>query len=911
MAAIKEAAIKEDVWIPSACNMCFNACAIRVHKVDGVVVKIEGNPASPVGGGHVCGKGASGLMQLYDPNRITKPMKRTNPVKGIDIDPGWQEISWEEAYTLAADKLKAARAENPKYILSTGMVTNNANLLPFIWFASPALGGGYWCADICGASIHGWYERFGATGNLAPDYELCKYLLQFGTQAGTATRHGFNMSVRKCANGRENGLKLVSVDPHMSTSAEKSDLWLPIKPGTDGALAMAIAHVLVRELGIYDAEYLKKFTNAADLVDVSTGMCVRKEIKETKAAKPAESKKDAPEKIADKDIGAVLKGIVETDNADQTKHGHPYVWDLATGQARDIYDDVADKALLGTYTFEGKTVKPSFQVYVDHLKSYTPEWAAVITDIPAERIRQVAKELGEAASIGSTITIGGKSYPYRPVAVDCFSGATRHKHAYLTIWAILHLNVILGSFNVPGGMVGFAVKADGHPETHQPSWAPGVYERDNMVDCTSLFYVRNRSCYADYEKKVAYRDEFDWGLFSLQPTNVGGDGHFVYSQQLHPEQYKQKHRAKVLFSYASNPLKNWGNHAEMAEFLKTFEYIIMIDIYKSDSSYFADLLLPECCYLERLDSVPNAMFNHHTVGDLNTPWTISIRQPVVQARDNCPGGMDIFIELADRVGVLPMYNSVMSASYRLNEANKLDPSKKYSYAEILDRVYKSWCGEDKGLEWFKKNGVLTWERKPEELYYYPNNPGRIPLYMDYHLKLKKEVEAEVKRVGIEWEQLEDYLPLPSWEPCLDYEEEHPGYDLWPIYYTNALNVDTWGQINPWINEINASEPYGYTIEINTQTAKARGLKTGDDVVLLGTSGYEVEGRLMCVQGIHPKTLAVGGGCWDIKSKYLHARDRGVAINNLFEVGDPKRLDHLSAAYDQCIRVKLVKKEAIA
>ena len=74
---------KEGKWVPTTCNMCFNQCSILAHVVDGKVVELKGNPDSPVGRGHICAKGASGIMQLYDPNRITKPMKRTNPKKGL------------------------------------------------------------------------------------------------------------------------------------------------------------------------------------------------------------------------------------------------------------------------------------------------------------------------------------------------------------------------------------------------------------------------------------------------------------------------------------------------------------------------------------------------------------------------------------------------------------------------------------------------------------------------------------------------------------------------------------------------------------------------------------------------------------------------------------------------------------
>lgn len=99
---------KEDKWVPTTCNMCFNQCSILAHVVDGKVVELKGNPDSPVGRGHICAKGASGIMQLYDPNRITKPMKRTNPKKGFDQDPGWEEISWDEAYELVNKNISEA-----------------------------------------------------------------------------------------------------------------------------------------------------------------------------------------------------------------------------------------------------------------------------------------------------------------------------------------------------------------------------------------------------------------------------------------------------------------------------------------------------------------------------------------------------------------------------------------------------------------------------------------------------------------------------------------------------------------------------------------------------------------------------------------------------------------------------------
>src|SRR5450759_4121764 len=96
----------EDQWIPSSCSMCYSMCSILAHTVDGTLVKIEGNPESAIGEGRLCAKGVAGIMTLYDPNRVNVPLKRTNPQKGIGIDPKFVEISWDEALDIAVKKLK-------------------------------------------------------------------------------------------------------------------------------------------------------------------------------------------------------------------------------------------------------------------------------------------------------------------------------------------------------------------------------------------------------------------------------------------------------------------------------------------------------------------------------------------------------------------------------------------------------------------------------------------------------------------------------------------------------------------------------------------------------------------------------------------------------------------------------------
>src|SRR5512136_2738596 len=116
-----ESVIKEDVWIPTQCGRCYAACAVKVRRVNGVAVKIEGFPESTLGSqGGLCSKGLSGLQVLYDPNRLNKPLRRTNPEKGLHADPGWKEISWEEAVSEIVEKMKRVLEDNPAKIMVQG-----------------------------------------------------------------------------------------------------------------------------------------------------------------------------------------------------------------------------------------------------------------------------------------------------------------------------------------------------------------------------------------------------------------------------------------------------------------------------------------------------------------------------------------------------------------------------------------------------------------------------------------------------------------------------------------------------------------------------------------------------------------------------------------------------------------------
>ena len=854
----------EGTWVPTTCNMCFNNCSIKAHVVDGTVVELTGNPDSPIGSGHICAKGAAGIMQLYDPARITKPLKRTNPKKGFDEDPGWEEISWDEAYDTIVQKFGEAAAKDPKLNMGASMV---AGLIGSVW-RSLTLGCAFGVSegtssDICGAGVHICEFLLTGDGNAMPDYDNVDYLIQFGTQAGTATRHGFNMTADKFARRRaEDGLRLVNFDPHMSAGAEKADLWVPIRPGSDAAAALAMAYVFIHELDLIDRDYLVERTNAPALVDPAT------------------------------------QRVLRAEGSNKSLY-----WDEAANAAKP-YDECEKPALEGEYEVDGVKCHTAFSVLKEHIREMTPEWAEDITTVPAATLRQVAEEFGRAARIGETIEIEGKTYRRRGAAVDIFSGLSRHKHSILNVWACLQLNTLIGATNSVGGFIGFATKCHGWADNNPTAgFDLGIWEEDGFIECNSLMIGAPNSFY----KIIRERDytPTTQGLLELQPLSE--DGHFVHMAMADPDLYHTT-RPRNLFWYACNPITWWANVEEQVKVYQDMDFIVGVDIYLNDMSYFSDIMLPEACYLERYDVLPQFYMNHRMIGSLDTPWTLAMWQPVVEPKDGAPGFMEIYAEIADRAGANEFFIPAVCGLYRVKEEYMFPTDQKLDVEQFIDAVYKSNIDEEHGLQWFKDNGgVYTYPRKVDEMYIWDAEaPGRIPFYWDFMLEAKEKVEAKVAELDIPWET-DDYIPLPEWRPGVEFYADDPAYDIFPVYYTNASNTDTWTVQNAWLNEVNEEDGITYLIEMNTATAAEKGLASGDTVRLTSTPGYTVEGRLVVTEGIHPECVSSVVGTWDAKSKYLTiAQGKGVNLVTLIPGQDPKRMDHIVSAFDQLIRVKVEK-----
>jgi molybdopterin-containing oxidoreductase family molybdopterin binding subunit len=317
----------------------------------------------------------------------------------------------------------------------------------------------------------------------------------------------------------------------------------------------------------------------------------------------------------------------------------------------------------------------------------------------------------------------------------------------------------------------------------------------------------------------------------------------------------------------------------MAQVLKSYEFSVGVDIYLNDSSYFFDLVIPEGNYLERYDPMPNtAAINHHTPCAAGVDWAVGIRQPVIPLDDGRSELLSIFGELAKRAGTYEYYVGMMNALYSVKPENSVSLDEDFDIEKFFNSVLISIIDEEHGLDWLKENGVYRHPRDIDEVYLWADgSKSRIPLYRDYMLEARDKAGAKAAELGIPWDTSE-YQALSEWYPCPCNEHEDEEYDIFPTFWTNSVNTDTWQVQNAYINEINEKDKVTFGIEINSATAAAKGLANGDRVKISNEKGWNVEGALVVTEAVHPQTVSVLAGSWGGKSSFMPiAKGKGVAI----------------------------------
>jgi anaerobic selenocysteine-containing dehydrogenase len=397
--------------------MCISRCGSIAVVEDGRFVALEPDPSHPTGKA-LCAKGRAAPEVVYHPDRLLHPMKRTRP-KG-DADPGWQRISWDEALELTAAKLRQIADESgpESVVFSASSPSTSASADSLIWlerlmraFGSP---------NVCSSmELCGW-GRFGATlytfgasvpGNYMPDLD----------HAGCILFWGYNPNLARIAHATataaalKRGARLIVVDPRRAGPAAKADVWLRVRPGTDAALALGIAHVMI-ERGWYDAEFVRDWTNGPLLVRSDNGRLLRES--------DVSSDGDARRYLAWAEVDGRLVSYDPSTRAYEQIGIEPAMF------GRFAVDTLRDRV----------DCQPVFQLVADQCARYTPARVADICGIAPEQTERAAQLLWES----------------RPTAYYAWSGVEMQTNSTQIARAIAQLYTLTGSFDSAGGNVLFA-----------------------------------------------------------------------------------------------------------------------------------------------------------------------------------------------------------------------------------------------------------------------------------------------------------------------------------------------------------------------------------------------------------------------------------------------------------------------
>ncbi len=400
------------------CGLCVARCGTIATVEDGRFTRLDPDPSHPTGKA-ICAKGRAAPELAYHPERLTHPLRRTRP-KG-DADPGWERITWDAALGLTATAMRRIKDQHgPQAVAfsfsspSTTAIADSAGFIRRLMnvFGTPNC---FNSMDMCGWGraratryVYGIGSVGADIGGAMPDIANTGCLILWGYNPSFSRLTHATAAIE----AKKRGMRLIVIDPRHVGLATKADLWLRVRPGTDGALALGLANLMIQN-DWYDADFLRSWTNGPLLVRTDTRRMVTAR--------------------------------------DVTPDGNPrhyFAWD-ATAARPVAYDpstrryeqDTTKLALEGEYriaTAKGEvSCRPSFALYTELCQGYPPDVVEATCWIPRSQLEQAAQMIWQA----------------RPVSYYAWSGHEHHANVTETARAMALLYALTGCFDAPGGNV--------------------------------------------------------------------------------------------------------------------------------------------------------------------------------------------------------------------------------------------------------------------------------------------------------------------------------------------------------------------------------------------------------------------------------------------------------------------------
>ena len=871
----------------TTCYMCACRCGIRVTLRDGEVRHIEGNPEHPHNQGVICAKGASGIMKQYSPARLTRPLLRKPDAERGEAR--FEEISWDRAFQIMEERLSHLRKTDPKrFALFTGRDQMQALTGMFAkQFGTPnyAAHGGFCSVNMAAGLIYtigGSFWEFGG-----PDLDRSKLFVMFGT----AEDHDSNPLKIHISKFKRNGGKFISVNPVRTGYSAIADEWVPIKPGTDGALLLAIIREII-ELGLYDRDFLVQYSNSAELVI------------------------DDPER---EDHGMFKRVEMHYEEGCFDPENKLW-WDRGLDIAMGTHTPGCDPYLLGEFTLDdGTPVKPAFQLLKDRVEEYTAEWAENITGVPADTIRRLAHEMGVTARdhkielpIQWTDCWGNEhnSVTGNPVSFHAMRGLAAHSNGFQAIRALGILMTLLGTIDRPGGFRHKAPFPRPIPPCPKPPNSADAVQPDSVLDGMPLGWPSApEHLFVDDDGEALRIDKaFSWEY----PLSVHGLMHNAITNAWRGDPY----RIDTLLLFMANMAWNSSINTErvrgmLADKDEDGEYkipfLIVCDAFQSETTAFADLVLPDTTYLERHDAL--SMLDR-PISQYTGPMD-SVRIPVVEPKGECKPFQEVLVELGTRLKLPAFVKEDGSRKYRdypdfiVNHETSPGSGIGFLAGWRGKGGEKFLKGEPNPRQWemYAQNNCLYHYELPRSYQYMRNwNKGYlqwarahgmtryaepITLHLYSEVLQKFRLAARGKRPGRQPpERLRERVathfdPLPFYSDTLMNKliDTHE-YPLNALTQRPMAMYHSWDSQNAWLRQIHT---HNYLM-VNPKTGAANGFDDSDWIWVESPTGKV---RCMCrfTEAVEPGTVwtwnAIGkaAGFWGLSPKANEA-NKGFLLNHV-------------------------------
>ena len=861
----------------STCYMCACRCGIEVT-LDGDELRfIQGNRNHPVNQGVLCAKGNAGIMKQLSPAKLAKPLRRR---PGSERGEGvFDEIEWDEALDLLTARLRHIRATDPrKLAFFTGR--DQMQALTGLWaqqFGTPnwAAHGGFCSVNMAAAGLYTIGSSFWEFG--APDWDRAKYFVLWGV----AEDHASNPIKIGLDKLKRHGAKFVSINPVRTGYSAIADEWIPIRPGTDGLLALAIVHVLLAD-GTIDFDFLARYTNAPWLV-------LR-----------------AP--------GTGDDGLFARD-----REGRPLVFDEATQAFTGAVSLDTKPALFGTWTLpDGREAKTALQLaaerYLD--PQYAPEAVAERCGVPADTIRRLAREMAHVA-FREAITLPVRwtdvwgrehdSVTGRPVAMYAMRGISAHSNGFHTCRALHFIQMLLGALEGPGNFRARAPYPKPIPPRQLPANQPAL--ANSPLGGTPLgFPTRPEDLAIDADGRPLRLDHaYSWEA----PLAAHGLMHMVIANAVAADPYPIDTLLLFMANMAWNSAMNTSGTRDMLRAKDEhgeyrIPFVVVCDAFSSETVAFADLVLPDTTYFERHDAIS---LLDRPISEPDAPAD-AIRHPLLATGRDVRPWQDVLVELAGRLD-FPAFT-------------RPDGTPKFSgYEDFIVRYERApgvgflagWRGADGSKSFVGEPNPKQWEAyiAHEAFFSHPlpdehkwmrfANRG----YLEFAkrsafigdvepitLQLWSEPLQKFRLAGqglyagpqptnaVDAQRLATYFdPLPFWYPPLEgARTDTDAYPLAAITQRPMVMYHSWDAQNAWLRQIIADN----ALYVNVATAAAHGIADGEWAWLESPHG-RIRCRVRTMEGVEAGTVwtwnAIGkqGGAWGLAADAPEATT-GFLLNHL-------------------------------